>query len=191
MPDCCGSLDGRQAERRDVDRHPDGCGLLGKVGGRPVPVQPVPHLDRVAVQVRGCVAHVDGEGVVHRLVADAEPEDEPAAGVVGDQAGALRAGVGVAQVDAGDPGADLDVCRGAAHELRLDLGDLPGGSGEGFEGRVGLEVAGQELELVDDEPGLGLPGDVPDVAGPPPGAGDDRESQSLCAHTGPLSLCKG
>jgi hypothetical protein len=70
-------------------------GLLGQVGGRALAVQPVAYCEHVAVQVRGRVGHVDRQGVVHRLVADAEPQDEPAPGVVGDQARPLGAGIGV------------------------------------------------------------------------------------------------
>jgi hypothetical protein len=49
-------------------------------------------------------------------------------------------------------------CHGAAHQLRRGQ-------------RIVVHLGGEDGV----EPRrLGLPGDVPDVAGPPPGAGDDR-----------------
>src|SRR5712692_8401545 len=51
-------------------------------------------------------------------MAHAEAEHEPSVRRVGDERRALRAGVGMAHVDVGDPGADLDAAGGRAHELR-------------------------------------------------------------------------
>ena len=105
-------------------------------------------------------------------MADAEPQDEPAAGGVGDQARPLRAGIGMPQVDVRDPRADMDVRRGAAHELR-------GGQS------VVVHLGGEDRP---ETRILRRPGYITDVAGAPACAGDDGYSQSLDAHPVPLSL---
>jgi hypothetical protein len=102
--------------------------LLWKVGCRPLAAQPSRDLRRVTPQCRDRRRHIDAEGGIDGLVAHAETEDHPTFGGIGDQARRPGAGVGVAHVDARDPGANLDPPGGLAHQLRrregivVDLG---------------------------------------------------------------------
>src|SRR5208282_351460 len=61
--------------------------------------------------------HLGAKGGVDGAVAHAETEDHPPAGGIRGQLRRFGAGVGVAHVDAGDPGADLDLPGGRAHQL--------------------------------------------------------------------------
>ena len=76
--------------------------------------------------------HGDAEGGVDRLMTDPESEDEVTAGGIGDEGCPLRTGVGVAQIDVGDPGSYLDATRGGAlqlsggHHIIVDLGGEDG-----------------------------------------------------------------
>jgi hypothetical protein len=57
-------------------------------------------------QVHACmrqVLHPDPQCRVHRWVADAEAKDKATSGRLRNERGALRACIGVAQVDVGDP----------------------------------------------------------------------------------------
>ena len=47
---------------------------------------------------------------------DSEPEDEAPDGGVANERGSLRTGVGVTQVDVGDPRPDLDASRSDTHQ---------------------------------------------------------------------------
>ena len=104
-------------------------------------------------------------------MADPEPEDEAAAGGIGDQGGALGTGVGVAQVDVGDPGPHLDAAGRRAHQL---------GGGH----HVVVDFGGEDRV----EAGLlGLARDRLDLVGAPAHPGDHGQGESFC-HRAVLSL---
>src|SRR5262249_54123107 len=54
--------------------------------------------------------------LVDRLMADTQAEDQPTAGDLGGQCRSLRTEIGGAQIDMGDPGADLEPMGGQAHQ---------------------------------------------------------------------------
>ncbi len=85
---------------------------------------------------------------------------EPAADLVEPVAEGAEAGVGLAKLDEplGGVGGLAGLVELGPAGLGLDLGGLAGGAGERAEGRVVLEVAGEELELVLDGSGLDLAG---------------------------------
>jgi hypothetical protein len=142
-----GPLDGGQAEHGEVDRNVAPCRLLGEMGGRALTAQPTPYVPHIAAQVLGCVGHVDPERFVDRLVADPQPEDEAAIGGVGDQLGALGAGIAVAGVDVRDPCAHLDALRACAHELGRRHGIVVDLGGEDrVESRL-LGLPGHSLDM--------------------------------------------
>ena len=72
--------------------------------------------------------HRDLERLVDRLVADAQSEDEATIGGVGNERRPLSTGVGMAEVDIGDPRSHLNAIGRLTHELRrghhvvVDLG---------------------------------------------------------------------
>jgi hypothetical protein len=74
------------------------------------------------------MGHGNPQRGIDRLMAHPEPEDEATVGGIGDEGGALRAGVGMAQVDIGDPRSHLDAIRRSSDQLRgcqrvvIDLG---------------------------------------------------------------------
>ena len=143
---------------------------MREMGRRAFALEPAPHRGDVTAQRARRVAHVDAERLVDRRMADAESEDETSVRRVRDERRALRAGVGMAHVDVGDPGADLDAPGCRAHELR---------------GRHDIVVhLGREDRI---EPCLlGFAGDRLDFAGAPADTGNDGESKSF-GHWGLLS----
>src|SRR5438094_5749207 len=132
-------------------------------GRRAFAFEPAPHRRDVTAQRVWRVAHVDAERLVDRRMADAESEDETSVGRVRDERCALSAGVGMAHVDVGDPGANLNAPGCRAHELsgRHDIVvDL------GREDRI-------EACL------LGFAGDRLDFVCTPADTGNDGESKSF------------
>lgn len=80
--------------------------------------EPARDLGRVTAQCGDRRRHFGAQGGIDGLVAHAETEDHPASSGIGDQARRLGAGVGVAHVDAGDPGAHFHLPGCLGHQLR-------------------------------------------------------------------------
>jgi len=110
-------LDRRGSQRAEIDRHGLGGGLLRQVGRRALAAQPARDAGRVLSQGIERRRHVDPQGAIDRLMADAEAEDHPASCGVGDQGRTLCTRVRLPQVDVSDPGSDLDRVGGLPHQL--------------------------------------------------------------------------
>jgi len=125
----------------------------------------------VAPQRRRRILHVDPERLVDRRMTDAEPQNEASARGVGDEGRALRACVGMPQVDVRDPRSHGDPPGRRPHEL--------GGRHD-----VVVDLGGEDRV----EPRfLGLARDRLHLAGAPARPRDNGQCESFC-HFPPPSL---
>jgi hypothetical protein len=140
------------------------------MGGRAFAVQPARHLNSVLLQCPCRRRHVNAEGFVDWLMADAESEDHAALGGVGNKGSAPRTQIGMAQINVCHPAADLDAGCGFSHQL------------SGCQ-HIGIDLCGEDCF----EAGrFSFAGDSSDVRSTPTSPRDDAESHPFC-HISPLA----